>query len=145
VAARFAGRIYVSLAAALLSACAHNTQKEKEAVVDPASGERVITSEEIAASGARTAWDVLRHYAGHLTTDRRDGSPGRLQRRGRSSIYLNDGPVVFVDGVRVPDARNLQYVPAQDIESIRIISGIEGTTHYGTNAGNGVIIIATKT
>jgi outer membrane cobalamin receptor len=135
--------LYVSLAAILLCACAHNAQKR--AVDDQSGTERLITKEQIAASGARTAWDVLRRYAGHLTTDRRDGSPGRLERRGRSSIYLNDGPVVFVDGVHVPDARNLQYVPAQDIESIRIISGIEGTTYYGTNAGNGVIIIATKT
>ena len=145
MAARFPGPVCFSLAIVLLSACAHNSQKQKQAAEDQSGSERIITSEEIAASGARTAWDVLRHYAGHLTADRRDGTPGRLQRRGRSSIYLNDGPVVFVDGVRVPDARNLQYVPAQDIESIRIISGIQGTTYYGTNAGNGVIIVQTKT
>jgi outer membrane cobalamin receptor len=143
VAARFAGSFGFPLAAVLLCACAHSAQKQ--AIETPTPTERVITKDEIAASGARTAWDVLRRYAGHMTADRRDGSPGRLQGRGRSSIYLNDGPVVFVDGVRVPDARNLQYVPAQDIESIRIISGIEGTTQYGTNAGNGVIIIQTKT
>ncbi len=145
MAARFAGRIFVSLSLALLGACAHNTQRQKDAVADRSGNDRVITKEDIAASGAQTAWDVLRHYAGHLTVDRRDGSPGRLQNRGRSSIYLNDGPIVFVDGVRVPDARNLQYVPAQDIESIHIISGIQATTYYGTNAGNGVIIIQTKT
>lgn len=138
-----AARRCVALAAILLCACAHNPKKQ--AIDDQSTSERLITREEIAASGARTAWDVLRHFAGHLTVDRRDGSPGRLQRRGRSSIYLNDGPVVFVDGVRVPDARNLEYVPAQDIESIRIISGISGTTYYGTNAGNGVILIQTKT
>lgn len=136
-----AARSCAALAVFLLCACAHNAQKQ--ALDDRSTTERLITQEEIAASGARTAWDVLRRYAGKLTSGR-EGSPGRLEGRGKSSIYLNDGPIVFVDGVRVPDARNLQYVPAQDIESIRIISGIQGTTYYGTNAGNGVILVQTK-
>jgi outer membrane cobalamin receptor len=142
VVARSAVQFGLSLGIVLLGACAHGAPKQS--VDDQSTSERVITKEQIAESGAKTAWDVLRRYAGGLTADRRDGSPGRLQRRGRSSIYLNDGPVVYVDGVHMPDARNLQYVPAQDIELIRIISGIRGTTYYGTNAGNGVILVETK-
>lgn len=130
------------LFAAFLSACAHNPKKAE--LEDQTTPEKLITNAEIAATGAHTAWDVLRQHASYLTVDRRDGSPGRLQNRGQSSIYLSDGPVVFLDGVRITDVRNLQYLPAQDIETIRIISGIRGTTHYGTNAGNGVVIIQTK-
>jgi len=136
-------RTALCVTAALLAACA-GTNKRSTALTDRSTTEKIITSEQIANSSARTAWDVLRQHANHMTADRRDGSPGRLQRRGRSSITLYDGPVVFVDGVRVPDARNLQYVPARDIESIRILSGIQGTTYYGTNAGSGVILIQTK-
>lgn len=137
-----AARLCSVVSAVLLSACAHNAQKP--ALDDHSTVEKVITQEEIAASGARTAWDVLRQHTSGLTTDRRDGSPGRLQRRGRSSVYLNDGPVVFVDGARVSDVRSLQDIPAQDIKRVRILSGIRGTTYYGTNAGNGVILFETK-
>lgn len=142
MAARSAVPLRCSLVALLLCACAHGARKPP--VADQSTNERVITKDQIAESGLKTAWDLLRRYAGNLTADRRDGSPGRLQNRGRSSIYLNDGPVVFVDGVRLPDVRNLQYVPAQDIDNIRIISGITGTTYYGTNAGGGVILVQTK-
>jgi len=38
---------------ALLGACAHNTQRQNDAVADPTGNGRVITKEDIAASGAR--------------------------------------------------------------------------------------------
>jgi outer membrane cobalamin receptor len=41
------------------------------------------------------------------------------------------------------DFAMLRQIPARSVESIRILSGIDGTTYQGTNAGGGVIIIAT--
>jgi outer membrane cobalamin receptor len=38
----------------------------------------------------------------------------------------------------------LAQIPAGQIEKINIMSGIEGTTYYGTNAASGVIEIDTK-
>jgi outer membrane cobalamin receptor len=127
-----------------LAACARPTA-EGDWSRGRSTAEQVVTEEQILASGAHTAWEVLQRHGRSLTaSNRRDGSAGGVQRRGRSSIYLNDSPIVFLDGVRLPDIRSLQLVPAHDILSIRILSGIDATTYYGTNAGSGVILVQTK-
>jgi len=37
----------------------------------------------------------------------------------------------------------LDGMPAGDIAAIVVLSGLDGTTYYGTNAGNGVVLIFT--
>ncbi len=53
--------------------------------------------------------------------------------------------VAIERSVRTPDFRNLELIPAHQIDHIRILTGIEGTTYYGTNAEGGVILVYTKT
>jgi outer membrane cobalamin receptor len=109
------------------------------------SGPTVITSEQIERSGANTAWDVLKRAAPMLTLrDDRNGRPSRMERRGRSSIMLDDPPVVVLDGVRMTTFRDLDRIPANTILLITVYTGIEGTTYYGTNAVSGVVVIETK-
>jgi hypothetical protein len=79
-----------------------------------------------------------------LAQEDRNGQPSSLRRRGRSSLYLDDAPMVLLDGVRVPDFRSLDNIEAQSIAVIYIYDGVEGTTRFGTNAGTGVIYIKTK-
>jgi outer membrane cobalamin receptor len=106
---------------------------------------RVITAEQIRKSGATNAWDALRRVGTHLTMrETSNGQPARLMNRGPSSILLSSDPLVVIDGVRMIDFRTLDQVPAQIISSIRILAGHEGTTRYGTGAGNGVIVVETK-
>src|SRR5213080_3064853 len=117
-------------AAVSLSACAGRQYRP----ADSRAGVQVITAEQIARSGASTAWDVLKREAPTLTLrDTRGGRPGSAGRRGRSSIVLQDAPLVVLDGI-----------PAATILTISIYNGIEGTTFYGTNAVSGVIVIKTK-
>ncbi len=105
----------------------------------------LITEERIARSGALNAWEALKRLAPQFRySERRDGRPTGLERRGRSSILLDDAPRVFVDGADVVDFRSLTQIPASTILSIEILSGIEGTTYYGSNAVSGVILIRTK-
>jgi outer membrane cobalamin receptor len=109
------------------------------------SGTFLITSEQIEKSGAQNAWQVLQRSAPMLQTQNdKDGRPGKLTRRGRSSLLLDDAPAVLIDGVRIPDFRNLETVTAGSIREIAILDGVEATTYYGTNAGSGVILIKTK-
>jgi outer membrane cobalamin receptor len=109
------------------------------------SGTFLITSEQIEKSGAQNAWQVLQRSAPMLQTQNdKDGRPAKLTRRGRSSFLLDDAPAVVVDGVRMPDFRNLDELAAQTISEIAILDGVEATTYYGTNAGSGVILIKTK-
>lgn len=128
--------------AIVLTACSRAPGSSQHST--PQSG-HLITHTMIAKSGSRTAWDALRRHAPYLTfgEDRR-GQPNSLSRRGRASFALNDAPMVLVDNVKVGDYRLLKQMPAEEIESIRILSSIDGTTYYGTNAVGGVIEIHTK-
>jgi outer membrane cobalamin receptor len=109
-------------------------------------GDRIlITEERIARSGALNAWEALKRLAPQFRYgEKRDGRPTSLERRGRSSILLDDAPRVFVDGTDVADFRSLTQIPASTILLIEILGAIEGTTYYGSNAVSGVILIRTK-
>lgn len=107
---------------------------------------QVVTEEEIARSGARTAWDALRLTVHNMTFNETGrGQPVRIVRRGRSSMVLDDGPRVLVDGVALTDYSVLARMPASDVVRIEILSAMDATTLYGTNFSGGVIRIHTKT
>jgi outer membrane cobalamin receptor len=131
-------------AAALLSAC-HGIHPAS-AVPHNDSDHIFITQQMIERSGGQNAWEVLRREAPQLGYgENRAGQPAGMQIRGRSSILLNDSPMLIVDGVRTPDISTLQQLPASTLLSIEVLTGQEGTTYYGTDAAGGVILIKTKT
>lgn len=132
-----------TMAAVVMMACA-GVQSESD--TGPEGG-RLITASEIAESGAKNAWDAIRLNVPHI----RMGESSQLLRptaiqsqRGRSSLMLDDSPLVIIDEVRIQDLARLKEIPVADIARIRVLSGAEGTTYYGTNAVNGVIVIETR-
>ena len=136
-----------AVAAVVLLAWAFGCSRatSSQSTTGPHAGGMVINAEQIERSGGKNAWEVLKHDAPMLTLEEdRNGNPVRIHWHGRSSIYLEDAPVVILDGVRSADWKILAQIPAGQIETINIISGIEGTTYYGTNATSGVIEIHTK-
>jgi outer membrane cobalamin receptor len=107
---------------------------------------QVVSEEQIAKSGARTAWDALRLTVHNITFNETGrGQPSRITRRGRSSMLLDDGPRILVDGVALTDYTVLARMPATDLLSIEVLSAMDATTLYGTNYSGGVIRIHTKT
>ena len=108
--------------------------------------------------GARAPGVIIAPSTGRL------GAGPAIQIRGRSSIGLDNSPLLFVDGVRVNNATSagpvappgrlggqasnvsgrLNDISPEDIESIEIIKGPAAATIYGTEAANGVIQIITK-
>ena len=127
-------------AAAACGAARSQTSDEKHT-----QSSTVITAEQIAASGATTAWEALRRTVTSYTFRQSgNGTPIRIDHRGRSSMNLSDRPMVLLDGVQLTDIRVLEQIPASDLSSIEVISGISATTYYGTNANNGVISIHTR-
>ena len=104
-----------------------------------------IDENRIQKSGAQTAWEVLKREAPMLSfQDNKNGQPARFGRRGRSSLLLPDPPLVFVDGVRMADFRVLDDLPATTLQDIWVLTGIDGTTYYGTDAVSGVVLVRTK-
>ena len=125
----------------LLGACGIRTARSRELV----SEGQLITAESIAQSGARNAWEVLKFNGAHISvSETARGEPKGMRKRGNSSLTLSNQPWVIVDEVPVIDFRNLQEIPANRIHSVRILNGTAGTAKYGTGAGNGVIVILTK-
>ncbi len=96
------------------------------------------------------------------------GSGEAIRIRGRSSLVLQNDPILIVDGVRQdnsagadavanfgtstnqyavgthPTPTRLNDLDFSDIESIDILKGPSASTEYGTDAANGVIVITTK-
>lgn len=105
----------------------------------------LITADEIARSGAKTAWEAIRFTVKHINLQQTaNGAPRRILRRGQSSIRLRDEVRIFVDDSRIADVGVLRQIAASDIALIRVLSGLDATTRYGTNSGDGVILISTR-
>src|SRR5205823_5560138 len=100
----------------------------RSASVVPASGsERIMISEGmIARSGGQTAWEVLRREVPQISYgENRNGQATGMERRGRSSIVLQDHPLLFIDGVRIQELATLQQLPASTVLSIEVLTGSE--------------------
>lgn len=126
------------LLGAALAACSRRSPPTAQAP----SG-TVITRERIAASGAKTAWDAIRLTVPNIQLRETRGNAAKIQRRGRSSLYLDDQVRVILDDVRMEDIRALQHVAAADILTIRVLNGLDATTYYGGTSTSGVIVITT--
>jgi outer membrane cobalamin receptor len=131
-----------SLAAAILvsTACAHPQPSQQAPGPKAGAGTRVVTEEQIQRSGATTAWEALQYTIPFYRFD----DTGQAHHRGQSSILLPDRPRILLDGVDLMEFGVLMHIPASDISSIKVLEGTDATTFYGTNAGSGVILIATK-
>lgn len=62
--------------------------------------------------------------------------------RGESTIYGNKNPLVVVDNF--PYEGEINNINPNDIESISILKDAAAASIWGSNAGNGVIVITTK-
>jgi outer membrane cobalamin receptor len=104
----------------------------------------IVTREEIVESGARTMWEAITRtvrFAQFQESGR--GKPSGVRRRGASSILLSEDMPIYIDQVRVGDIQILASLSARDIDRIQILNGVDATTYYGTNSGDGVILIFT--
>jgi iron complex outermembrane receptor protein len=110
----------------------------------------VITKEDIAASGARNLWDLLRFRVGidEADTNSLEGNPAELNVRGLTGEF-SQSLQVLVDGRSVVSPSNSGVfwrdipVSLEDIERIEIVRGPNAAL-FGANAGQGVINIITK-
>ncbi|WP_276166395.1 SusC/RagA family TonB-linked outer membrane protein [Zobellia alginiliquefaciens] len=64
--------------------------------------------------------------------------------RGKTSLTGNDQPLVVIDGAPVGDASVMGDISSMDIETISVLKGASAAALYGSRAGNGVILITTK-
>ena len=77
-----------------------------------------------------------------LTSSGAPGGDSKIRVRGYSSNSGNIGPLLIVDGLKVD---NIQYLDPEMIESLEILKDAASAAIYGAEAGNGVVLITTKT
>ena len=77
-----------------------------------------------------------------LNTSGAPGSSASIRVRGYSSNSGNLGPLLIVDGLKVS---SISYLDPSMIESMEVLKDGASAAIYGAEAGNGVVLITTKT
>ncbi len=117
------------------------------------------TQKRVSVTGAITSvkGDDLRLPAGNLTTalagkiagvvsSTRSGEPGSSAEfyiRGISTFGGRQTPLILLDDVEI-SVSDLDYIPAENIESFSILKDASATAIYGSRGANGVMIVKTK-
>lgn len=124
-------RFFQALLAVIPLACA-------PASVTPsrATDSQIITQEEIDASRAPTAFEVIQKLRANFLSYRGETSLDRAKSR--------PFPTVYVDGQEFGPIGSLRNIPASQVATIRLYRSWEATTKYGTGYAGGVIAITTR-
>lgn len=117
-----------SLALVSVVACASMKQVDQ-------SDRNVITTAQIQAANAATAYDLIVKYRANF-----------LSSRGPNSVLLKQPkePTVYLDQVEYGTINSLRNIPAQNVAEIRFIEGWDAMTKYGSDHVAGVIQIYTR-
>ncbi|HEY4574978.1 MAG TPA: TonB-dependent receptor, partial [Thermoanaerobaculia bacterium] len=126
----------------------YSTATVRERPLSSATGSvTVLDREAIAASGARTAADLLRFVPGlDVTTNGTRGGFTTTQIRGGDpnfTLVLLDGVPLNDPTYQVGDAFNLEGLPAFAVERIEVVRG-PLSSFYGSTGLSGVINIVTR-
>ena len=97
---------------------------------------QLITEEEVDASRAPTAYEVIQKLRGNFLSYRGETSFDR----SKSQPY----PTVYLDGQEYGPLSTLRNISASQVSSIRLYRSWEATTKFGTNHMGGVIAITTR-
>ncbi len=103
-----------------------------------------IKSDDLANRSADNVASLLQGKAAGVQVMRTSGAPGSgstIRIRGVSSNGSSD-PLYIVDGLKVS---SIDYLDANNIESMEILKDAASAAIYGAEAGNGVVLITTKT
>ncbi len=95
---------------------------------------RSITNPQAALGGKTSGVQVV-------TTSGQPGSAPAIRVRGYGS-NSDMGPLYIVDGVKV---NNISEIDPNNIESMEVLKDAASAAIYGSQAGNGVVLITTKT
>jgi TonB-linked SusC/RagA family outer membrane protein len=92
------------------------------------------------------AYQALQGLAGNVTIQQNDAQPGAVpvfNIRGVGSFSSNNEPLIIIDGLNAGSLGMANLNP-NDIESISVLKDASSAAIYGSQAGNGVVVITTK-
>lgn len=132
--------------AALTAACGARAASERPYESDDRlPGGKVITQEDIARTRAQDAWEAIERSNTHLVIERaRGNNPSRISYRGVDSLVSARDILLVVNGNVVKNVEEeLRSIRAESILFIQILTGSEASVRWGSESGNGVILIRT--
>ncbi|MCR4825308.1 MAG: TonB-dependent receptor [Bacteroidales bacterium] len=103
-----------------------------------------VRSEDLENRSTTDAAAALQGKAAGIQIINTSGAPGEgasIRVRGYSSNSGSIGPLLIVDGLKVD---NIQYLDPSMIESMEVLKDAASAAIYGAQAGNGVVLITTK-
>ena len=104
-----------------------------------------VREEDLQNRSTSDAAAALQGKAAGVQVIQTSGAPGAgadIRVRGYSSNSGNIGPLYIVDGLQVS---SIQYLDPEMIESIEVLKDGASAAIYGAQAGNGVVLVTTKT
>jgi hypothetical protein len=126
-----AARWLLPLFLAALSACSSPRQ-----LTARGPNPQLITEDEVVASAATTAFELIRSLRPSFLSYRGETSLDRRTSRPYPNVYVDDQPFGTIS--------ILQSIPASDVSSVRLYRAWEAMTKYGTGNAGGVIAISTR-
>lgn len=102
-----------------------------------------VDADEIAKLPATNVMHAIQGKAAGVEIVQNSGAPGAsstVRIRGMGTINNSD-PLYVVDGIPMD---NIDYLSADDIESIEILKDASSAAIYGSRAANGVVLVVTK-
>ena len=102
-----------------------------------------IKSEDIKRMQTTTVAQALQGKASGVEVVRNSGAPGSstsIRIRGMGTIN-NSEPLYVVDGMPMD---RIDFISADDIESVEILKDAASSAIYGSRAANGVVLVSTK-
>ncbi|MGM0579262.1 MAG: SusC/RagA family TonB-linked outer membrane protein [Bacteroidota bacterium] len=118
-----------------------------------------IQSNSIAQKGTQNLATILKGKASSLFVKESSGMPGssaKLSIRGNNSIFIDNKPLIVIDGLPLNSgagfsglSNGMDYssrindINPEDIKSVNILKGASAAALYGSRGSNGAIIITT--
>ena len=124
-------RLVIALTLAVATGCSHSRLGPGEVF-----NSQVITEDEIVASRASNAYEVIHKLRANFLTNRGQTSFNRSQ--------SNPYPTVYIDDQEFGPISTLSSIPAAQISMIRLYRVSEANAKYGTHNLSGVIAIFTR-
>ncbi len=104
-----------------------------------------VSEKELKQVPAASAASALQGKMAGVTVTNSTGEPGSsttILVRGATQIAGSQDPLIIVDGVRMQGT--LSDINVDDVEAIEVVKGASASALYGSQAGNGVIVVTTK-
>jgi hypothetical protein len=128
--ARMKARVHSSIpwiaSTLLVAACAGGVRQSRP-------DRNVISEQELQAAGSTDAYNVVQALR-----------PLWLQKRGPSTITLQESVKVYLDGALLGGPEYLRQIDVLSVSTIRYMDALEATQRWGLDHGQGAIVVVSR-